>query len=71
MSIEWRITRFCAHVRTRRLSLGLSYLELSEATGIPLDFLKDIEEDRLPPDFTLEQGDHLAQALHCQLSDLF
>lgn len=61
---------FCKKVRTLRTAQGLSVPELSLKSGVPLDLLRQMEQNILSDDFLVEHIFDLAQALGCRAFEL-
>lgn len=62
--------RFCQKVRALRAAQGLSVPALSAQSGVPLDLLRQMEQNTLPDDFPVEYIFDLARALGCQAFEL-
>ena len=61
---------FCEKVRALRTAQGLSLSELSRKSGVPLDLLRQMEQNILSDDFLVEHIFDLAGALGCAAYEL-
>lgn len=61
---------FWQKVHTLRTTQDLSISELSAQSGVPLDLLRQMEQNILSDDFLVEHIFDLARALGCQAFEL-
>lgn len=71
MNIQESMNLFCRNISQRRKDAGLSVLELSQRSGLPLEMLQELDKGILPEDMMVDDAIHPSQAFGCKTADLF
>ncbi len=71
MSVQNDVHIFCQNIHQRRDTAGLSLLELSRRSGVPLEMLESLERNILPPEMDVGHALALAKVFGCQIYELF
>lgn len=71
MNIEKNKCKFFNNIKRLRERSGWSIEELAGQSGVPLDMLEQLEQNRLPKEMMVSDAYKLANAFRCKTYELF
>jgi len=71
MTVNEMKLQFCERVRQLRAEKNMSIKQLSLGSGIPLEFLEQLEQNILPEEMMVDDAIDLARAFGCKVYELF